>query len=114
MMPAMNPCMHCGACCAFYKVSFSLSEIDIHEGGTVPVDYAVQISSTQYAMRGTEKKNKRCMALKGRVGHQVSCAIYDQRPTCCHNFIAAWEKGTVNPICNRARVIYGLPPFDAF
>jgi len=31
-------------------------------------------------LRGAEQ---RCVALEGRVGHQVSCAIYDLRPSPC-------------------------------
>lgn len=31
----MNPCQTCGACCASYRVDFSVHELDDH-GGRVP------------------------------------------------------------------------------
>ncbi len=113
-MAERNPCMSCGACCALFKVVFDQSETDENQGGVVPVQYTIKINKTQSAMRGTERGNKRCVALEGSVGHRVSCTIYGQRPTCCHNFRATWEKDFVNYTCNRARTTYGLQPFDAF
>ncbi len=113
-MPERNACLSCGACCALFKVAFAQTETDENEGGIVPARYAVKIDRTRCAMRGTEQSNKRCAALEGIVGKQVRCTIYEQRPSCCHNFIAAWEKNTHNATCNRARVIYGLQPFDEF
>ncbi len=113
-MPGINYCLSCGACCALFKVVFDRIETDEYEGGIVPVRYTVKIDRTRCAMRGTERRSKRCAALAGIVGKQVCCRIYEQRPSCCHNFIAAWEKETSNPTCNRARVTYGLQPFDEF
>jgi Fe-S-cluster containining protein len=113
-MPERNPCLSCGACCALFKVAFDQTETDEEEGGIVPVRYTIKIDQTRCAMRGTERSNKRCMALEGVVGKQVICTIYGHRPKCCHNFIASWEKDIVNPICDRARITFGLQPFDAF
>jgi len=113
-MPERNYCLSCGACCALYKVVFDQIETDENEDGIVPARYTVKIDRTRCAMRGTERSNKRCVALEGIVGQQVSCSIYGQRPSCCHNFIASWEKDTHNSTCNRARVTYGLQPFDEF
>jgi Fe-S-cluster containining protein len=113
-MPEANPCLSCGACCALFKVVFNQTETDANQGGIVPAGYTVKINPTQCVMRGTERINKRCAALEGRVGQQVNCAIYDRRPSCCHGFRGAWEKDVVNPDCNRARATYGLQPFECY
>lgn len=113
-MLEFNPCLRCGACCAMFKVVFDQSETDAYPGGGVPARYAAKVGGTRCAMRGTETFNKRCAALEGSVARGVSCAIYAQRPSCCRDFRAGWEKDIVNPICNRARTVYGLSPFDDF
>jgi Fe-S-cluster containining protein len=113
-MPATNPCQRCGACCAFFEVLFDQNETDDFREGGVPVQYTVGVGQARCAMRGTESRNKRCAALEGVVSREVSCAIYNQRPSCCRDFLAGWEKDIVNPVCNRARTSYGLPPFDDF
>ena len=113
-MSDVNPCLSCGACCALFKVVFDQSETEECRAGGVPVQYTVKVDQTRCAMRGTEARNKRCAALEGSVARRVSCAIYAQRPSCCRDFRAGWEKDIVNPICNRARTAYGLQPFDDY
>ncbi len=113
-MAERNPCLSCGACCALFKVAFDQTETDEMGGGIVPNQYTVKIDRTRCAMRGTECGNKRCMALEGIVGKQVRCTIYGCRPSSCQSFLASWQKDIVNPICGRARITYGLQPFDPF
>jgi uncharacterized protein len=113
-MPTINPCLSCGACCALFKVVFDQSETDGYQVGGVPAQYSVRIGQSLCAMRGTDTFNKRCAALEGSVTRRVSCAIYGQRPSCCRDFRAGWEKDIINPICNRARTAYGLQPFDDY
>jgi Fe-S-cluster containining protein len=113
-MSAINPCLMCGACCALFRVGLDRCETDAYRVDGVPVQYTVGIDETRCAMRGTEGRKKRCEALQGRVGQAVSCAIYSRRPSCCRDFRGGWEKDIVNPICNRARATYGLPPFEDF
>ena len=110
-MPDLNPCQKCGACCATYKVVFPSSEVDDHEGGCVPHGYTVRFDAARSAMRGTTSFNKRCAALEGIIGLSVTCAIYANRPSTCHNFKASWEGNTGNETCDRARNCYGLMPF---
>jgi Fe-S-cluster containining protein len=112
-MPATNPCQQCGACCALFKVVFDQNETDPNCSIGVPVRYTIAVDQTRCAMRGTETRNKRCAALEGIVGRGVSCVIYSRRPSCCRDFRGGWETDIVNPICNRARATYGLPPFDS-
>ncbi len=59
-----NPCMTCGACCAFFRVSFYWAEAD-YAGGNVPASLTEQISPFHRCMRGTNQKNPRCVALTG-------------------------------------------------
>ena len=113
-MTERNPCLNCGACCALFKVAFEQTETDANAGGKVPVHYTVNIDQFRCAMLGTERVHKRCAALQGSVGNAVSCSIYSRRPSCCRNFRGSWEKDIVNPVCDRARVTYGLHPFGAF
>lgn len=113
MLPT-NPCLSCGACCALFEVVFDQSETDVYRHEGVPVQYTVRVDQTRCAMLGTESRSKRCSALEGRVTQKVSCAIYSLRPSCCREFRGGWEKDIINPICNRARAAYGLPPFEAY
>lgn len=83
--PENNPCVSCGACCAYFRVSFYWAESE-SGGGTVPQDLTEQITPFMSAMKGTNQKhNTRCTALTGTVGECVSCAIYSQRPTLAAN-----------------------------
>ena len=113
-MAATNPCLACGACCACYKVSMDASEVDNVTGGIVPIELTVFIGNHRYAMRGTEKRPRRCAALEGTVGLRVGCSIYENRPGNCRSFLASWQENIVNPYCDRARILYGMQAFSMF
>jgi len=98
----MNPCQSCGACCASYRVDFSVHELD-DMGGTVPAGLAVPVTSTLCRMRGTDHVPMRCAALTGKVGQSVGCGIYEWRPNPCREL----EAGSHG--CERARARHGLP-----
>ncbi|HFE1503914.1 TPA: YkgJ family cysteine cluster protein [Escherichia coli] len=104
-----NPCMTCGACCAFFHVSFYWVETD-DAGGTIPVTMTEQISPYHQCMQGTNQKNPRCVALIGQPGVNAYCSIYEHRSSTCREFPMSGEHGIVNEACNRARAKYGLPP----
>ncbi|WXL27322.1 YkgJ family cysteine cluster protein [Ectopseudomonas mendocina] len=104
-----NPCLTCGACCAFFRVSFFWGECQ-SAGGTVPDDKVVQISPHRVAMIGTDAKPVRCTALMGTVGEGVRCTLYEHRSTPCREFEASWVDGVHNPRCDDARRAHGLPP----
>lgn len=114
-----NPCLTCGACCAFFRVSFYWSEAEDFPGGHVPLDLTEDVTPFLRAMRGTNQKQPRCEALHGEIGTLVQCSIYEQRPTACREFGLHWEDGLFNikpdelQRCNRARAMYGLPPVTA-
>jgi len=110
-----NPCQSCGACCALYKVVVLTSETDNQPGGIVPEDLTVPSGKNKRLMKGTETFSKRCAALDGTVGAKVTCRVYEQRPSSCRNFPGSWEilRGS-NPLCDRARAIYGMLPFESY
>lgn len=104
-----NPCMTCGACCAHFRVSFYWAEAD-DAGGVVPADLTEPLNLMMRAMRGTNAREPRCVALQGEPGGCVSCGIYAQRPSPCREFAMSGENGVYNEACDRARARYGLPP----
>jgi Fe-S-cluster containining protein len=99
-----NDCQSCGACCAHFRVSFYWGETDSALGGTVPTLLTIPIHSIYVAMRGTDQHPSHCVALRGKVGEQVSCGIYEQRSSTCKEVIAGDEQ------CNKARRAYNLGP----
>lgn len=110
-MSTAHPCLSCGACCAHFRVSFYWGECR-SAGGTVPDDLVTRISPYHVAMRGTEAKPVRCVALQGELGRQVACTQYQDRSSTCREFAASWEAGERNPACDAARAAYGLPPLE--
>jgi Fe-S-cluster containining protein len=107
--PQHNACLHCGACCAFYRASFHWTEAD-DAGGTVPLEMTEDRDVLRRAMKGTNQAPPRCVALDGDIGIAVACAIYEQRSSTCREFAVAWEGGEANEKCDRARIAWGLPP----
>ena len=108
-MSTENPCLSCGACCAYFRVSFYWGECQ-SAGGLVPDNLTVAVTPHLVAMQGTEQKPARCAALLGEVGCGTRCTIYETRSSTCREFMAAWENGEPNPHCDAARAAHGLPP----
>lgn len=110
---ASHPCLTCGACCAYFRVSFYWREAEPDSETQVPVELTDNYSSTFRTMKGTSNKHHaRCVALEGKVGEQVGCSIYQHRPTPCRAFDASFENGEHNPRCDQARAKYGLRPLQ--
>jgi Fe-S-cluster containining protein len=107
-----NPCMTCGACCAFFRVSFYWSEADASAGGQTPPHFTAKVSPYTTLMRGTERTPPRCVALHGTIGESVRCVIHPLRPSPCREFRASWVDGLHNERCDRARAAHGLPPLS--
>lgn len=105
-----NPCAHCGACCANYRVDFSIYELE-SSGGRVPDGLTVPVNHYTCRMRGTDHQPVRCAALVGQVGgadgKPVGCGIYAERPNPCR------ELEPMSWGCDRARVKHGLQPFNS-
>jgi Fe-S-cluster containining protein len=100
-----NGCTACGACCASFRVDFSVIETQA-EGGSVPDGLAVEVTRHTARMRGTDHSPPRCAALTGRLAERVACGIYEWRPSPCREFEAGSEA------CERARARHGLPPLN--
>jgi uncharacterized protein len=98
-----NPCQTCGACCASFRVDFSLMETQ-DEGGLVPDGLAIEVTHHTARMRGTDHSPPRCAALTGLIGQRVACGIYEWRPSPCREFSEGSDA------CKRARARHGLPP----
>jgi Fe-S-cluster containining protein len=98
----MSACQQCGACCASFRVDFSVEELD-DNGGSVPSGLTVPLTDTLCRMRGTDHSPPRCAALIGQIGVQVSCGIYEWRSSPCREFSEGSDA------CNRARLRQGLP-----
>lgn len=107
-----NPCLRCGACCAWYRVSFYWSESETFLGGGVPPELTEALNPWRAAMRGTTCPPLRCVALEGNLGEAVCCAIYLQRPSPCRELEPWNEDGSPNERCTKARAGHGLPPLD--
>jgi hypothetical protein len=104
-----NPCLRCGACCASFRVDFSVEELQ-SRGGCVPDGLAVELTDTLARLRGTDHARPRCAALTGTVGQRAGCGIYEWRPGPCREFGQLAPLGRGDEACNRARVRHGLPP----
>ena len=95
-------CTACGACCAAFRVDFSVFELD-SQGGSVPDGLSVEVSSSASRLRGTDHTPPRCAALTGKIGERVGCGIYEWRPSPCREL----EPGSDG--CIKARRRHGLP-----
>ena len=107
-----NPCITCGACCAFFRASFYWSEADAQAGGLTPPHLTTKLTPHHAVMRGTEHQPPRCVALHGTIGTSVRCVIHPLRPSPCREFQASWVDGVHNERCDRARAAHGLPPLS--
>lgn len=96
-------CQRCGACCAFFRVSFYWAEADDVSEGTVPSDLTEPVGPFHRCMRGTATSPVRCVALRGEVGQGVGCAIYDRRSSTCREVMPGDAQ------CLKARRGHGLP-----
>lgn len=107
-----NPCLTCGACCAYYRVSFHWAETDRFLGGKTPADLTFKADLHRAAMHGTSGPSPRCIALEGEIGRAVRCTIYSRRPSPCREFSASWVNGERSERCDRARAAHGLAPLE--
>ncbi|AVS64336.1 zinc/iron-chelating domain-containing protein [Paracidovorax avenae] len=100
---SLHPCLTCGACCASFRVDFSVYESQ-EEGGCVPAGLVVEVNAGLRRMRGTDHAAPRCAALSGQVGTRASCGIYEWRPSPCREFEAG------SGACAQARRRHGMVP----
>lgn len=94
-------CRQCGACCAYFRVSFYWAEATQRQ---LPASCIEPVTAHLAGMAGTNRPVPRCCALQGEIGRQVTCLVYAARPSPCRELQAGDEK------CNRARARHGLAP----
>lgn len=94
-----NECVRCGACCAFFRVSFYWAE-----GEQMPAQYVEALTPIYSCMQGTNQKQPRCGALAGEIGQQVGCSIYETRSSSCKEV----QMGDAQ--CNKARAAHKMIP----
>lgn len=118
--PSQNYCLDCGACCAYFKVYFNKGEVKSN-GGSVPDEMTQTYNKRQgtVCMSGRKefgvsidkigrRKISPCVALTGEIGKEVSCSVYENRPSVCRDFPVIMPNGEQNPRCKKARVAFGL------
>ena len=105
-MSEVNPCMTCGACCAYFRVSFYWAEAS-DGGGTVPVHLTEPLTPFCAAWRHQSKAGP--LRVQGEPGVSTRCAIYEDRPSPCREFAMSGKMGrSTKPVIAPARA--GLPP----
>jgi len=109
-METTNPCLTCGACCAFYRASFYWAEVESSTPGGVPDHLVDKLNDFRVVMKGTMGSAPRCIALMGIIGKSVHCSIYQQRASVCRAFQPSLLDGVVNERCDRARMAHGIEP----
>ena len=107
-----NPCISCGACCAFYRASFYWTEVEDFTPDGVPVEMTEKLNDFRLVMKGTSGSSPRCIALDGFIGRNVRCRIYEQRSSVCRGFEPSWQNNAPNPACDKARRVWGLEPLS--
>jgi len=106
-----NPCLACGACCAFYRASFYYREADDCTAKGVPAELTEDLNQFRRVMKGTDQKSPRCVALRGEIGRRAHCGIYERRSSVCREFPASYADGvTREERCDKARALHGLAP----
>ena len=97
-------CRRCGACCAFFRVSFYWAEAPLHG---LPEEFCEPLTPHLVSMAGTNRAAPRCCALRGEVGDPVTCLVYESRPSPCREVRPGDER------CAKARAGHGLAPLPA-
>ena len=92
-MSQPHPCLSCGACCASFRVDFSVYESE-ENGGRVPRGLIDTVTDFTCRMRGTDYARPRCAALTGTVGEKAACGIYEWRPSPCRELPQALTPAT--------------------
>ena len=98
-VPTQDACLSCGACCAYFRVSFYWAE------GFPCLSTILNLSPRSIHAWREPIKNPRCIALEGSIGEQVSCGMYELRSSSCK------EVQIADAQCNKARMAHNMIPF---
>ena len=105
-----NPCIQCGACCAYFRASFYWAECDNVTEGGVPVTLTMPFGPFRCMMQGTSGSKPRCVALIGEISKAVRCSIYQNRSSVCREFTPSYQNGSANTSCDKARSKWNMAP----
>ena len=105
-MNILSPCLDCGACCARFRISYYWDE-KVPEGFFHETTPMFRSLKSEKDLEG----RPRCNALQGIIGTEVSCGIYENRPSPCRDFKHSYEDGGPSePRCDEARLKFGMKP----
>ncbi len=76
----------------------------------MPAEAVEDSGGALVSLKGTTRHNPGCESLGGRIGVEVGCQIYENRPSPCRNFKASYEDGYIHDRCDQAREKHGLRP----
>lgn len=99
-------CMTCGGCCAAFvninvKPDNPIASKDCWEvtkatkNGEIVTDRFIKRKETDFS----------CVGLEGKIGENVSCRLYENRPRSCRAFEAGSDR------CHAVRRAYGIEPY---
>ena len=109
-MLSVPDCLTCGACCASPFVGEGYIRLDAAEEARLarrglPVLVVVPDAEDRVVLLGTKHNAQGfrvCVGLTGKIGKQVACSIYEDRPLLCRQFEAG------SPECHAARRAAGI------
>lgn len=108
MSEILNPCVSCGACCGYFRVSFYWAEAE-DGGGTVPLSLTEPLTPFLRCMQGTNSKSPAATRWTARSAKPCPARSTSIGPARAE-FDQSGENGLRNEACDRARERYGLPP----
>lgn len=99
-------CQTCGGCCASFVC------VDVAPDSSVSPEDCWNITregrNDEYTVDRYIKRKEddfSCTALEGKIGEQVNCRVYEDRPRMCRQFEAGSDR------CHAVRRAYGIEPF---
>ncbi len=98
-------CVECGVCCVF-PLNVPVKPV---ESDRLPAYWEVFADDAPEKpaigrLLPRDAENGQCVNLEGRIGEKVGCAIYNDRPSACHDFEAGSDR------CHEYRRMYGIEP----
>jgi Fe-S-cluster containining protein len=99
-------CGTCGACCTAFVRIPAEPESEVPDDACWTVEKEIggeKITVDRFVRRDAE--THRCSQLHGELGVEVSCGIYEDRPSSCRAFEAGSDR------CHAIRRAYGIEPF---
>lgn len=106
-------CLSCGACCVLlFDVQLTSNDLMPPENyWDVPADGADGEIIVNRVLR-RDSQTGRCLSLKGEIGRDIKCDVYEQRPESCRLFEAGSDK--CHALRRAVRIEPLLAPHESF